>query len=272
MISAMRIGLPAKGELPIVSASISELNDFVMERLDRADEIARDIFQFSVNLRAKSAEAGSIAEIPRFAAMQVGYGQTAFAAILFVDMRDSSKRAEELGPRQTYLTIHAYLPAMAYVVSKFSAHVVGFRGDGLFAAFGLDATGSNPPNCDIGSELSRAVRCAYAMIEALDEVIIPALNKKDVDTKDLRIGIGIAAGDIVITRVGLELSNCELTAYGPAVNKASKLSDGNGVVAMDYRTESMFPSGKGGRIRFEARGNRNGLKVVYPDNYSVLLK
>jgi len=214
--------------------------------------------------------ANLISDIPRFDRLKVGTGVDAWAVILFVDLRNSSRRADEYGAKATYLTMHTYLPTMAYLVGKAGGHIVGYRGDGLFAAFGIDDTGHNPSDLDHGAEVQASIRCAKAMVEAVDDVINPVLAAADIPA-GLRIGVGIDAHKVVITSIGLR-SAYEVTAYGTAVNKAAKESDrGNGEVMISIRAKRMLPLSTTRHQWFKPYPNVNdALKVNYPTTYRML--
>lgn len=44
-------------------------------------------------------------------------------AVLFVDMRKSTLRAERLGPEKTFLSMHVYIPALLQVVEHYQGKV-----------------------------------------------------------------------------------------------------------------------------------------------------
>jgi class 3 adenylate cyclase len=251
--------------------SIGELQQFVADRLHVAINAATRIDFSILEGSEKYGRTKSLADKPRFAPLAAGYGSQAWAAVLFVDLRRSTRRAVEIGPKKTYLTVHALLPTLAHLVSCAAGDVANFRGDGLFALFGLDEEGNNPKNLDCGQEVKKAVRCGKAMLEAVDEVVNAILPQFDVPG-DLNIGIGIDVGDVVITRVGLAGVN-EVTAYGNAVNHAAKFCGGNGAIIVSERAWHLFPKGPNGRIAVkpvELSDGRRGLKVVYPKDMTVI--
>jgi class 3 adenylate cyclase len=215
-------------------------------------------------------QASMVTEIPRFRELDVGYGVDAWAAILFVDLRSSSWRAEVHGAKATYLAMHTYLPTMSYLVGRADGYIVGYRGDGLIAAFGLDSLGKNPPDLDYGREVQNAIRCAKGMIEAMDDAVNPVLREGGVPA-GMEIGVGIDAAKVVITNIGLREA-FEVTAYGTAVNKAAKLSDcGNAEVIVAHRAKRLLPPSTG-HHRWFARSYKtsDGMRVTYPADYIVL--
>jgi adenylate cyclase len=212
----------------------------------------------------RKAAATMLAALPRYARLRLGSAVQVWTATLFVDLRDSTKRAQQLGPRNTFLTMHALLPALAYLTGEYDGYVVGFRGDGLFAAFGLRADGENPSDLDLGMQVQRAAVCGQTMIEAVRQVVNPILREYDVPG-NLRIGVGIDCGQIVITRIGLS-DGYETTAYGDSVNGAAKLSGADGMVLLSHEAYRLYPHSPDGKVTFEpdAVGGYSGYRPHFP--------
>ena len=55
--------------------------------------------------------------------------------VLFIDMRHSSIRAEKIGAQKTFLSMHAFIPAMLQVVEHYKGHVIDLMGDGIMVFF-----------------------------------------------------------------------------------------------------------------------------------------
>jgi adenylate cyclase len=87
-----------------------------------------------------------------------------------------------------------------------------FGGDSMLAVFG---TPLNPADDHAG----RAVRAALAILEAVDRFNV---DERDPDHPDLRVGIGVATGEVVAGNVGGD-DKVEYTVIGDAVNLASRL-------------------------------------------------
>jgi adenylate cyclase len=257
-----------------MTAGLDEIRAFVRGKLKTADEAARlmCLNEGAHQYSRKSYQLSLVADLPAYSILPDGYGAQAWAVILFVDLRNSSRRAEQFGVKATYLTMQAYLPTMAWVVEKMRGHLVGYRGDGLFAAFGLDKTGRNPVKLEHGEEIRRAVLCAKAMLEAVDDAVVPELAEFDVPG-DLRIGVGIDASQVVVTRIGL-LRAYEVTAYGLAVNNAAHGSNvGNGEVMITPRARRLYPTSSGGTMRFKPHPQTTEfLKIVFPNDFRVLCR
>lgn len=249
--------------------SFDSIQDIVNGCLEAAIEAA-DVIKLSesVKMTRGSARLSLLGSEPKFAKLPKFYGMKGWAAILSVDLRDSSNRAVRVGARNTYVTMHTYLPTMAAVVGKADGRVVGLRGDGLFACFGLTelrGTGTEVTPEVGGKAVKDAANCGKAMIEAVNEAINPALARAKIPA-GLEVGIGIDTGDIVVTRIGLEDVE-EITAYGPAVNHACKLRAHNAVV-ISNRAYQIFPTSKGGRLTFQKSGNN--WRVDYPRDMWML--
>ncbi|REK33480.1 MAG: adenylate/guanylate cyclase domain-containing protein [Planctomycetota bacterium] len=253
--------------------SISEIRRHVRVRIGLACAAAEDMQLSAKNasLRESRAEPSEIIhEIDVFRELPLGFGRKLFACIIFVDLRDSSKRAFTVGERETYLTMHALLHGLSFVVKQFGGIIVGFRGDGLFAAFGMNERGETVPPNELGSAVRDAVRCGKAMIEAVDHAVEPELAEFGV-TGNLRIGVGIDANNLVVTNIGLFTAN-EITAYGNPVNKSAKLADVTyGKVMITNGAWKLVPKSKDGRWSAKAYlHEKDALHVHFPSDYSVL--
>jgi class 3 adenylate cyclase len=213
-----------------------------------------------ITLYEKRAAVGMVADLPVFRRLDVGSAEKAWAVILFVDMRGSTARAVRVGARDTFITMHALLPALAFLANEYNGYIVGFRGDGLFAAFGIKEDGTNSSELDEERTVQVACLCGKAMLEAVDEIVNPVLAEVEI-TGDVEIGIGVDVGEIVITRIGLQHAH-EVTAYGNAVNVASKLSSkAAGAIFLSQYGAGLYPSSSGGRARIE---------LVTSDCYQIL--
>ncbi len=248
--------------------SEQEVRDFAQKRFEEAAN-ASEVICFSSrgggNLLAESystKSARSLRDMPEFQDISASHGKAAWAVMLCVDIRGSTNREIEIGPRQTYLTVHTYLPTMIHLVSNWDGHVTGLRGDGLIAAIGLHINETDLRD-EIVSEqatkaVSNAVNCGKAMLESI-EIINSVLNDRGVKG-GLQVGVGIDVSDIVVTRIGL-LSDTELTAYGPSVSKCCKFSGERNQICMSFAARDMYPKAKGGRTSFRASKYKTAVLV-----------
>jgi class 3 adenylate cyclase len=198
----------------------------------------------------------------------------AWATILSVDIRGSTKRAMEIGAQETFVTMHVFMRAMIRLVAKAKGLVVGLRGDGLLAAFGRK-TFEDEDDLKVTTEESdnailAATSCGDAMVRAVKKVVNPTLVKREVQG-DLRIGVGIECGRMVITKIGL-VDAYDVTAYGHCVNRAAKISsekDNIDKVIMGRDANKLFPVREGGRIKVRRFGTDMHV-VEYPPNSNTL--
>ncbi len=259
-------------------ADFNEIEGFANECFDIANGAAATI-QFSLNASrarySKSAGEGRqepylIGNQPQFAELDTAFGMAAYSVILSVDLRRSSKRAVEVGAKHTYLTMHTYLPVMAELVTRASGKIVGLRGDGLFAAFGLTklvGTGKEVTIEVAHAAMKNATRCGKGMLEATADIINPLLNRNGI-RGDLAIGVGISVGEVVVTRIGLGDAN-EVTVYGPAVNQACKLCSKTTGVALTGSAWDTYPTSSGGKMKFDSIEG-GGVRAVFPPGFVML--
>jgi len=236
---------------------------FAAKQLEKAKDYSRTI-KFAEERQRKSITANrsqeiraSIADDPELASLNIGDGIGAWASIASVDLRRSTALADSLGPRNTYLMTHVLLPTLAYVCEHMHGMVMNFRGDGLFASFGLQKLRSDesqrPDKSYIHTANMHAVVCGLALVEATKDAVEPVLSKENIEV-DLSVGVGVDCGSVVVTRVGW-MNAQELTAYGSPVNYACKLSDQVNQVRVSDRVASDYPSSPEGTMRFADMGD-----------------
>ena len=260
--------------------SEEDIKEFAKEQFEQANSSAR-VIKFSAQARETTAvleaehymakSARSLHNLPDFADIETTYGKAAWAAMLCVDIRGSTTREIDIGPKDTFLTVHTYLPTMVRIVADWNGSVVGLRGDGLIAAVGLHARKTNS-NTEITQKqaskaVSDAVLCGKAMLESID--IINGILRDGGVRDGLHIGVGIDVSDIVVTRIGL-LSDTELTAYGPSVSKASKFSCEKNQICMSLRAKEMYPTAEGGKAVFKSCSRFNDAIIIDLKDHKVL--
>jgi len=194
-----------------------------------------------------------------------------WGAFLTFDLRKSSKRAVRIGPRDTFLTMHTYLPVALKVLKAASGEVVGLRGDGAVAAFGIVRAEERDKPCS-EAESSKMAKLACvageAVIRAVTEIVNPQLNAGAVES-GLVVGVGVDMGEFVATRIGV-MDAEEFTAYGECVNKSSHLSErGNDNVVVSNKVRAGYPSKPAGSAGFHRIPDALGLFIYrYPPEQS----
>lgn len=253
----------------------SEILKLAQESFDKAQSAADaiNLSTFTESIKyARSSGAKMLALEPGFSEIDTYYGIKAWGVMLSFDLRKSSTRAMEIGPRDTYITMHTYMPAMLKIVQCAKGIVVGLRGDGAIGCFGLvdlSDEGSRVTAEQSDPAIYAACDCGDAMIKAMSEVINPILKKGKIKT-GLQMGVGIDAGNFVATKIGLGTAN-ELTAYGSCVNNACKRSFGNDEVILTHQAYSLFPKKPNGKTRFPRYPGRSDSYILrYPTDYQTL--
>jgi adenylate cyclase len=132
--------------------------------------------------------------------------------VLFVDIRDFTSLAETMPPDRLIRTLNRFFAAASAAVAGEGGMVNKFGGDSLLAVFG---TPLNPTPDHAG----RAVRAA---LEILRGVARLNAERDEDDAPELRVGVGVATGEVVTGNVGGE-DKVEYTVIGDAVNTASRL-------------------------------------------------
>jgi adenylate cyclase len=136
-------------------------------------------------------------------------------AILFSDIRNFTEFSEAQLPYDVVHALNRYFNRVGAVVSRHGGQIDNFIGDGMMALFGATADAANP-SLD-------AVRAALDMLAEVDAM----RAYFDAQYKfDLRIGVGIHFGEVVLGAVGFG-ERRRLTAIGDAVNLASRIESVN---------------------------------------------
>ena len=140
-------------------------------------------------------------------------GQERYLVSLFVDMRGSTRLAEQRLPFDTVFIVNRFLGAVSQAVIACGGRPNQFVGDGQLALFGLAAG----PQTACRQALKAAAMIA-ANVEELNQFLSHDLNEP------IRFGIGIHGGEVIIGDVGYR-DHMVFTALGDAVNVAARLQD-----------------------------------------------
>lgn len=177
-------------------------------------------------------------------------GQERFVVAMFVDLRGSTRLAENQLPFDTVFPINRFLDAVARAVRTAGGAPNLFLGDGTLALFGLQSS----PVVATGESLAAVGRIG-AEIAALNELVAG-------DTQEpLRFGIGVHAGLAILGQVGeRESEHSVFTAIGDPVNVAARLqaaTKGLGVEALIsdvvYDTAGISPSTPACEVQADGR-------------------
>jgi adenylate cyclase len=138
-------------------------------------------------------------------------GRRQVATVVFVDMRDSTARAETLDPRALSVFISAFRRRITQAAHAHGGVIDKFVGDGALVVFGVPDPKLNDAARALAfaSDLSHRVR---------------RWNRKRRFEPPVCIGVGVHTGEVYCGLVGDE-SRIEFTVLGDAVNVAARLED-----------------------------------------------
>jgi adenylate cyclase len=140
-------------------------------------------------------------------------GEERYLVSMFVDMRGSTKLAENRLPFDTVFIVNRFLGAVSQAVIGCGGQPNQFVGDGQLALFGL--------NCSPQTACRQALQAAAVIAANVEE-----LNRfLEHDLREpIRFGIGIHGGEVIIGDIGYR-DHMVFTALGDAVNVAARLQD-----------------------------------------------
>jgi adenylate cyclase len=140
-------------------------------------------------------------------------GQERYLVSMFVDMRGSTRLAENRLPFDTVFIVNRFLGAVSQAVIECGGQPNQFVGDGQLALFGLQAD----PQIACRQAL-RAAAMIAVNVDELNQFLSHDLNEP------IRFGIGIHGGEVIIGDIGYR-DHMVFTALGDAVNVAARLQD-----------------------------------------------
>lgn len=168
-------------------------------------------------------------------------------AVLFVDMRRSTTRAQEVGPEKTFLTMHVFLTALLEVVKYYNGKVIDIMGDGIMVFWG-----GREARHEEGMVKTEAVRnagqCGFDMLNVLKKVINKIVKDENLG-KEISIGIGITYDSVVVTKIGIR-GAYDVKAFGDCINVASKYSNQYNKIKVSKKVRELWPSSKDGKLQF----------------------
>lgn len=188
--------------------------------------------------------------IPGFEADKLEFGSfdKENFAVLFVDMRRSTLRAQEVGAEKTFLTMHVFLTALLEVVKHYNGKVIDIMGDGLMVFWG-------GREARVGEGMVKALAvqnaglCGRDMLMAREEVINRIIQEEKLGTP-INIGIGITLDSVIVTKIGIP-GSYDVKAFGDCINIASKYAGQiENKVKVSKKVKNEWPTSKGGTIHF----------------------
>jgi len=119
-------------------------------------------------------------------------------SVLFVDLVDSTARADKADPEDVREVLHAYHREAKQCIEQYGGVVEKFIGDAVMAVFGAPTAH--------GDDAERAVRAGLRVLELIDLPARAAVNTGDaiVSVDQARSGEALATGDVVNTAARLQ--------------------------------------------------------------------
>ncbi|HEX2233138.1 MAG TPA: adenylate/guanylate cyclase domain-containing protein [Thermoleophilaceae bacterium] len=185
-----RVPLTSADEVGELAGSFNEMMQGLAER-----EALREAFGSYVDpeVAERVLEEGELIE-----------AQEREVTVLFVDIRDFTSFAERSSPSQTVAFLTDFFELVVPIVKRRGGHANKFLGDGVLAVFGAPER--------LSDHAARAVRAAAEIVEAVEDRF----------GDDLRVGVGINSGSVVLGSVGGG-GRLEFTVVGDPVNVAARV-------------------------------------------------
>lgn len=134
------------------------------------------------------------------------------AALMAVDLRDSTGLADRLPGEELIRLLDDYFEAVAGAVHAQGGEILKFVGDGVLAIFGPEGR----------AEEASAAAAFAAATEIVRRIDVANENRDIVGQELIRFGIGLHLGEIYYGNVGA-VDRLDYTAIGPAVNLVVRL-------------------------------------------------
>src|SRR5215467_14175449 len=251
---------PKLRDVPVIVTSSIEGLDNIIRCIELG---AEDYLPKPVNQVLLKARIGAILEkkrlrdeqkalVQRFATSQVaeqllqsGFalgGKRVHASVMFSDIRGFTALVENQGPEETIELLNTYYTLMFEAISSHGGVVNQMIGDGLMALFGAPL----PLDDCAGS----AVAAALEMIELIEQF---NLERSAVKKAAIRIGIGVATGDVVAGYTGTQ-QRATYTCIGDTVNLAARLEAHTKVAGRGILIDQDTQRALRDRMRTEALG------------------
>jgi adenylate cyclase len=169
-------------------------------------------------------------------------GKRIHASVLFSDIRGFTALVESEGPEETIDLLNTYYMLMFDAIGSHGGSVNQIIADGLVALFGAPL----PLNDCAGS----AVAAALEMVELIEEF---NHERKAVDKAAIRIGIGVATGDVVAGYTGTQ-QRATYTCIGDTMNLAARLEAHTKVAGCDILIDDATQLALDGSVPMQSLG------------------
>lgn len=134
------------------------------------------------------------------------------ATAVFADLKGSTALNSSLSAETAALAYTYFTRAMTVILERFSAGYVDIQGDGIFGLFAGQGS------------MFAAAASALTMRTQLEETVAPRFRRDASVGRDLKVGIGIDRGTLLVRQLGLGGFEQNEVWAGMPVNAAAKLS------------------------------------------------
>jgi class 3 adenylate cyclase len=192
-------------------------------------------------------------------------GKRIHASVLFSDIRGFTALVESQGPEETLDLLNTYYTLMFEAIGSHGGIVNQMIGDGLMALFGAPLALADCAGC--------AVAAASEMLELIEQF---NLERSAAKKARIRIGIGVATGEVVAGYTGTE-QRATYACIGDTVNLAARLEAHTKVSgcslliddATQAAVDSTVPTQGLGAVPFKGRANNVDIfAVLAPGSYT----
>lgn len=186
---------------------------------EERDVVVREVFRVldeGTSLRHRGMVMASAASVqrsghPDFENLELGQLRRSRIASLFLDLSNFTGRTFWDDDREVAELAHSVLSGFALVVRDLGGHVLGLRGDGLYAGFG--------PHEDEALVTSCAGLAAAVALDVVEAGVNNELRKRGIAPLQARAGIDY--GDVTFVRSGVSNAS-EVNVVGFSANFAAK--------------------------------------------------
>jgi adenylate cyclase len=229
---------PAPNMVRLTMVFVAALVLVVVARQGRAllERVVRET-TLRLNLtRYLPSELAPILSEEGFASLRAG--RRVRAALLFVDIRDSSAQAERMDAARLAIFISAFRRRVMRAAAKHGGVVDKFLGDGALILFGIPAENEG--------DAERALACGRTLFDLVDR-----WNEKHGFDPPVRIGIGVHWGEVFCGVVGDE-ARLEFTVLGESVNITARVEQATKIVDASFLASSEAIVAAGEEARWAA--------------------
>jgi class 3 adenylate cyclase len=248
-------------DLPVIVTSSMEGIENVVRCIDLGaeDYLSKPVNQvllrarLSSSLDRKRLRDEQKALLQRFATSEVAQdlrdsgfalgGHRVHASVLFSDIRGFTAISENQPPEETIELLNIYYTLMFEVIEQHNGIVTLMIGDGLMVLFGAPQALDNPAENAVA-----AARDMLALIEQFN------LERVAQEKPEIRIGIGIATGEVVAGYAGTQ-QRATYTCIGDKVNLAARLEAHTKVVGRAILMDDTTRTKLGNKVCASALGD-----------------